>query len=525
MPIPFGQYQVQLNDEQSPLHRNKIDYWIFCERFEDFFDAHTVFGEAQIGAARSKLKQYITLLEQARSWARGYFLVLDLWPMAAAVETSADTPYSAQSRYAIASDWNRQLQKAVDAMPDSELVDFSSVVSQIGARSADPEKYWRLGRIACSDECAVALNRRLIGWMLALTGATSRLLIVDADNTLWGGLAGENGPGGVQIGGDYPGNQFRAIQSVLRALRRQGFALALCSKNDTRSVLDVFTQRAQDMLLKKNDFSAMRINWRPKPDNIREIAEELNLGLNSVCFIDDDPYEREEVRQTLPQVTVPEMPPDICQWDRFLTTMPNLFVGRLTEEDRNRARQYELRARAREQKTHFANHEDFLVSLNMELHVEPYGESNRQRILQLLAKTNQFNTTTRRYGQKDLEQIAAGDNEILALRLKDKFGSNEIIGVVIILYQDNNAIIDDLLLSCRVMGRSIETAALAWITKRMNKRGMRRLQAAVLPTERNRPVRDVFSRHGFQKAGDNTFLLDIRSANIAIPGWFAVKEE
>jgi len=523
LPVPFGQYQILLNDETSALRRNNIDYWIFCERFEDFFDAQAVFDENQVAAAQDKFRQYLSLLGQARYRVNGNFLILDVWPVAPAVETAMDTPYANQGRHGLASDWNRQLREAVDRMSDAELVDFSSVVQQIGANSADPGKYWALGRIACSAECAALLNRRLLGWMLQSVGATSRLLVVDADNTLWGGLAGEDGPGGVRIAGDYPGNQYRIIQSVLAALRRQGCALALCSKNDENSVLDVFAHRKKDMLLAQDDFSAMRVNWRPKPDNIREIAAELNLGLRSVCFIDDSPYEREEVRRTLPEVVVPEMPEDICQWSRFLTTLPNLFAGRLTEEDKGRAEQYKARARLAEQQSHFASHEDFLASLDMELYFEQYGESNRQRTLQLMAKTNQFNTTTRRYGQKDLETIVKNGGEVFALHLKDKFGSDEIIGNLVILYENDTAVIDSLLLSCRVMGRSLETAMLAWSIERAHEHNAGYLRGSVLPTERNRPVRGIFSDHGFRRAENDTFLLGLASANITMPKWFTLR--
>jgi len=291
--------------------------------------------------------------------------------------------------------------------------------------------------------------------------------------------------------------------------------------------LDAFA-RHPAMKLKLDDFAARRINWDPKPANIAALAEELGLGISALCFVDDSPYERAEVRRALPGLIVPEMPADVSLWPAFLLSSPWFAYARLTPEDLKRARQYQVRARIQAEAVSFSNKEDFWRSLEMTLGFRRMGDLNRKRVVQLLAKTNQFNTTTRRHGETDLARLEGEGAEVFAVSLADKYSQDEIIGVVILGWPggtDGSAEIESFLLSCRVLGRSVESGILGWICARARARGYARLRAPFIETPRNQPAAGVYPAHGFARGSDGVFILDLEKNPVAIPPWFKVTEK
>ena len=365
--------------------------------------------------------------------------------------------------------------------------------------------------------------------ILPVTGRTRKAVVVDLDNTLWGGVIGEDGIDGIKIGREYPGAAFLALQRALLDLHRRGVILAIASKNDERDALDVL-DRHPGNLLRREHFAAHEIGWNPKPESLRRIAAELNIGLDSLVFVDDNPAEREAVRRELPQVLVVELPQDPMQYAASLRALPCLERVRVSSEDRDRGRQYaEQRSRAA-YKTSAATLEDYYRSLEMIVEIAPLGDANRARISQLTQKTNQFNLSTRRYDEAALAALAAEDaTRVYGCSVRDRFGDNGLVGVVIVRDRSPAFEIDTLLLSCRVIGRTIETAMLSYVATQARRAGARSLRGWFVPTAKNEPAADFYSRHGFEQVeardGASLWQCDLLRTQIEWPEWLARASE
>jgi FkbH-like protein len=419
---------------------------------------------------------------------------------------------------------NALLAEAMAGLPDCHPLDYPTVIRRIGAADAFGGKYWYMGRIPFSAACNKALARKAIGVALALEGRTTRLIVLDLDNTLWGGVVGDDGVGGIALGGDYPGNVFKQWQRYLKALSGRGVALAVCSKNTYEVALEAIETHA-DMVLHKDDFAALRINWEDKGSNVLSICEEVNLGPQSVMFLDDNSLERQWVRARLPECVVPDLPEDPSRWIAFLSESPFLESAHLTDEDRKRSRQYVMRRRMADQRQSAASVDEYLHSLGMVVTVDAYDAAkNAARVLQLFAKTNQCNTTTTRYSQTDLEALIARGGRVLAVSLEDAMFEREIIAAVALVPGGDALEIDCLVMSCRAMGRGVESAALAAVARTARKLGFTRLRGRILPTPKNGPVRDLYAAHGFSRLDETTFERDVAPDNdLGAPEYITLK--
>lgn len=526
-PIPFGQYRQQLCDDHSALFAAAPDYCVFCERFEDLLESpFAVFDLSQGEGLEARFDAYLQQIEQARQRLPGTFFVYDLVPVRPFSATLEDVVYGASSVRSLIARLNARLETLCETLPDCHLVRLSALVEQHGARHADPGKYWYLGRIAFNGAFAGELNLLLIKTILALRGKTARVLVVDLDNTIWGGVIGDDGLQGIKVGGDFPGNVFVQIQQTLKALRERGLALAVCSKNTEAVAVEAF-EKHPAMVLRLGDFTCSRINWSDKADNLREIAEEIGVGLSSLCFLDDSPYEREAIRQLLPEVIVPELPEDITLWPSFILDCPHLASLRLTQEDRERVKRYAIKAQITREAACFANKEDYWRSLEMRLFFHRLASTNLQRVLQLLAKTNQFNMTTRRHAEKDLERLNASGAEIIPIGLADRYSAQEIIGLIILTPAGDSprgTLIETFLLSCRVLGRSVDTGILGWVCAHLKNQGVSVLEGLFHETPRNLPASRVYPEHGFADLGQGRYRLNLEDHPVALPQWFQITE-
>ena len=350
----------------------------------------------------------------------------------------------------------------------------------------------------------VAFAFYLARFLRPLIVPRKKALAIDLDNTLWGGVLGEDGLAGLEIGPEFPGNVHLRIQRELLELKERGIALVLLSKNDATDVEDAFSS-LPGMILKLEDFAVRKVNWEPKSQNLRAAAAELRLGLDSFAFIDDSDYEREQMRQLNPRVLILNQNSDPL---RTLNTLwetdafDSLF---LTKEDRQRQHDYRVR-QAREIGAHQDDLEGFLKSLEMAAIIEPVGPGNLDRVANLLAKTNQFNLTTRRHSRPEVARLAEAAGSIaLVLRLRDKFGEQGIIGLVIAVpgQEEQSLIIDSLLVSCRALGRGVEHALWAAMVNRAYRKGVRKLQAEYVATGKNSLVADFYNKLGFRQVEGN----------------------
>ncbi|GAA3824541.1 HAD-IIIC family phosphatase [Streptomyces coacervatus] len=333
----------------------------------------------------------------------------------------------------------------------------------------------------------------------AQLGAARKCLVLDLDNTLWGGILGDDGIAGLRIGGSYPGSAHRELQETARDLAAQGVVLAIASKNDDEPVREALATHP-DMVLSPSSFAAIRAGWDPKPGNVREIAAELNLGLDALVFVDDSPVERGLMRSALPEVTTVELPPDPAGHAAHLAARGDFAVLALTGEDRDRARLYQARARRAEARADATDLQEYLQDLGSRLTLEAAGPLNTERISHLFGKTNQFNLTGRRYAPDDIAGPAAGTG-FYAARLTDRFGDNGLVAALALSGQpDSGWRIDNLVLSCRVFSRGVEDCLIALLLNAARRRGAPAVLAGFRPTPKNRRFADFYLRHGFTEA-------------------------
>ncbi|MEQ9199885.1 MAG: HAD-IIIC family phosphatase, partial [Rhodospirillales bacterium] len=337
-----------------------------------------------------------------------------------------------------------------------------------------------------------------------------------------------DGPEGLALGGDHPGNAFSEFQRHLKLLSDSGIALAVCSKNDDQHAIDAMST-LPDMHLRPDDLVSRRINWKPKYQNVTEICEELSLGLASVLFVDDNPAERQQMRQFLPEVKVLDLPDDPALYVRALFDSPWLTNLETTREDRLRVENYRARRKTLELQASAANLDEFYMSLGSRVYLSRMTSANRARTVQLVNKTNQFNTTTHRYDAQALERIDAGDGQVAVIGYEDRFSRLENIGVLIARWSGmprGVVEIDTYLLSCRILGRGIEQTILKQFAARMTASGFRLVRGMIIETERNSPVRDIYASSGFSLSPATGYWeLSLPDPALAIPEWVEVIDE
>lgn len=377
-------------------------------------------------------------------------------------------------------------------------VDFSEFLGRYDAETLVNWKYYLMSQTLLNPKLA----RDFQTWWQRIEGELAlqrkKCLILDLDNTLWGGVLGEDGVDGIKLGGDYPGKAFAYWQRSLLQLANNGVILAVCSKNNEADV-DEAWQHNPFMVLKREHFSSLRINWQDKATNIREIAAELNIGLDSMVFVDDNPTERELIKQVLPQVEVSDFPAKPYELMPFFKQLVEKYfrIYAVTSEDRTKTEQYRANALRQAEQSHFSDLETYLYSLDMELDIIPADEHNLPRIAQMTQKTNQFNLTTRRYTEADVQQRIDQGWRVFCMSVRDRFGDSGITAAVFLEPSDDVTVnIDSLLLSCRILGKGIEEAFIKTVFNLLRLDGYRQITAEYLPTAKNGQTADFYDRMG-----------------------------
>jgi len=421
---------------------------------------------------------------------------------------------------------NRDLVIAASRTRGVYVMDYDALVARHGRLRWRDERKWLLARLPIAADKMIQLAREWMRFLVPLTGRTAKAVVVDLDNTLWGGVIGEDGMTGIKLGAEYPGAAYQAVQRAMLDLSHKGILLAICSKNNPDDAIEVL-EKHPGMLLRPKNFAAMRISWNDKSQGLREIASELNIGIDSLAFLDDNPFEREQVRGTLPEVMVIDLPQDPFGYAAALRDHPAFERLALSAEDQQRTTFYaEQRERAQaEQK--FQSKEDFYRFLEQEAEIATVTPATLARISQLTQKTNQFNVTTQRYSEQQISALVENpSSQVLSIRIRDRFGDHGLVGVSITRDEGETCEIDSFLLSCRVIGRTVETALLAHLADQAAARGRKRLLGWFLPTKKNAPAREFYAQHGFELAQQNAdgslWSLDLTKQRIAAPEWVKV---
>ncbi|MBO7083083.1 MAG: HAD-IIIC family phosphatase [Bacteroidales bacterium] len=381
-----------------------------------------------------------------------------------------------------------------------KVIDIEEFTSRYPAEDLMDWKFYLLSQMGMNPRLSASFQQWFAKKLDEIALKRKKCLVLDLDNTLWGGILGEDGPEGIKIGGDYPGKAFLFFQLGLLELSRNGVVLAVCSKNNEQEVLDLWVSHPF-LVLRKEHFAAYRINWQDKASNLKELAEELNLGLDSFVFVDDNPTERALVKQLLPMVSVPEFPVQPYELPVFLKKLveEEFKVYSITEEDKAKTLQYQANAMRSNLQKRFDDFNDFLKSLDMHLTVEAANEYNIPRIAQMTQKTNQFNLTTRRYTDSEVKSMLEKGWKVYCLSVADRFGDSGITGCAIIKGNE----MDTFLLSCRILGKGIETAFLKKVLQMLRKEGVSEMNATYIPTAKNAQVKDFCAGIGMHCVAEN----------------------
>jgi FkbH-like protein len=392
------------------------------------------------------------------------------------------------------------------------ILDFQKLIHLHGYKNLVDYKFWYLGRIRYNNFGFKLIASEFTNVCNAYHGNISKVLILDLDNTLWGGVAGEDGINGIQLSEDGVGKAYRDFQKIIQASSKYGIIIAIASKNNESDVENIFKNH-HSMVLKYDDFIIKKVNWGNKASSIIQIAEELNLGLNSIVFIDDSPYERDIVKQNIPEVAVPDFPKDptlLKTWyleDVLYKYFPRI---RLSDEDINKNRQYENNFK---RKKHSENIDlkSYISSLDIKLNFHRNDKNIITRLAQLTQKTNQFNLTTRRYTESDIESMMNNSSyRIYGIEYEDRFGNEGVVGEVILKWKEQSVIIDTFLLSCRVIGRDVEYLIIKEIIKDIKKVGkVSQILGYYSPTEKNIIVKNLYTDFDFQTIDHHEFIYEL----------------
>lgn len=384
------------------------------------------------------------------------------------------------------------------------VLPFHKLVMEAGEAAAYSELTWYMGKIPYSQAMQKSMCELMRERVRILESVPKKVLVLDLDNTLWGGLAGEDDKNPIQLSEDHAGLAYKNLQRVLKQMQEQGVMLAIASKNNEADALAIIENHPH-MLIRKEDFVNLKINWEPKAENLQKMAAELNVGLDSFVFFDDSKVEREQMKQMLPQVEVPDFPDKPQELPRTMVEIYNRYFARLTvtKEDKEKTAQYAANAKRQVLQEQAVDMASFLRQLAICVEVADAGE-NMDRFHQLVNKTNQFNLTTIRYERDTLVEYLHNPDKLIRLyRVTDKFGDNGIVGAVIVDTAGEAPEIEEFVLSCRVMGRLIERAIVDKLEEELLACGYRTLRSRYVRTEKNKPVEHLFEELGYEvTAGD-----------------------
>ena len=393
----------------------------------------------------------------------------------------------------------RKIQSLHETGKRVYILPVKDTITNIGRNNYYSSKMWYWGSMPYSLKGLAALNDLIVRYVSASKGMKKKCIAVDLDNTLWGGVIGEEGVDGIVLSENGEGARYKDLQRLLKKIKGQGVLLAILSKNNIEDVEPVFNH--PHMILQREDFVAEMINWEPKCENIKHLAENLNVGMDAFVFLDDNPIEREQMKEAWPEVSVVEFPKDSSMLSDSMTkAYEEYFLSlEVTEEDANKTSMYHAQEQRENERKQSVSLEEFLKKLDMVMEIHYVADDEIKRVTQLVNKTNQFNLTTRRYSEEEICAFSSSkENDVITVHLADKYGDQGLVAVIILKYEGSNAEIDSFLMSCRVMGRSVETEIVSQLKNGLKKKGIDSLKAVYLKTNRNSPVKELYESLGFE---------------------------
>jgi FkbH-like protein len=499
----YGQSLQEIMDPKSNLHTFKPTVVLVA------FDALSFFGTQSLGrtveSASAKLERALDQIQTLWRLSREKFgcRIIQQTPLPLYQPLMGHNEHRLpDSPSHLLRIFNERLRSLADEQK-VDLLDINTWAARDGIKEWHDPVLWHKAKQEVSPVVG-PMYGELVGRLLAAElGRSYKCLVLDLDHTLWGGVIGDDGLEGIKLGqGSGLGESFVAFQRFVRDLASRGVILAVCSKNDEKTALEPF-EKHPEMVLKRSDIAAFSANWNDKASNLKQIAQQLNIGLDSLVFVDDNPYERNQVRGELPMVAVPELPEDPALYPDCLVSAGYFEAVALTTEDMIRVEQYQKNVEREKIQASFTDLSEYLKSLEMELIWGPFDSLSLPRVTQLINKTNQFNLTTRRYSEDETRRFSEDPKAVtLRCRLIDRFGDNGIIGIIIALEQkEGDWLVDTWLMSCRVLGRGVEQAMMDLLVQETENKGAQKLIGQYFPTAKNNMVKDHYPDLGFEPLG------------------------
>lgn len=526
---PFNTWERETLGEGSALQRFEPQIAFLAVAADDLIPQLATYSDGDllsVGAAA--VDRLLAAAQRFASWSPAILVVHGLHstfrdPLGPAAGREGP------SRAELLRELNARLADGLRALPRAYYLDLPDLLTRRknGAGGVDNPKMRHLAAMRLSEHVLGDVAAAYAQYVAPLKGRTRKCIVLDLDNTLWGGIVGEDGPHGIRLGLTSPGSEYREFQQYLLGLTRRGFLLAISSKNNEADALEVIRSH-EAMVLRESAFSAMRINWESKADNILAIADELSIGLDSLVFVDDNEKERALMRHAHPDVLTPEMPRDPARYRETLESMPELQVLSVTDEDRSRTRQYVERRQRETLRVTAQTHAEYLESLQIEAEIGLVSERTMTRVHQLFQRTNQFNLTGVRYEPGTLAaRASAPEWRVYTTSVKDKFGDHGLVASAVVQAADEEWTIENLVMSCRVIGYGVEDALLAQIALDAVAAGARRLAGDFIPSKKNAPARDFYSRCSFTNDGaiseKEHWRREIDSTDTMMPVWIAAR--
>jgi FkbH-like protein len=502
----FDQVEALVFDPASALHDFKpetVIIYLAAEKMRVKFGTYPV---AERAAFASHFAERIRALHKTLSERGCQTLVFNLVDPGDAVfgNYSNKVDWSLPNQIRLC---NVELARLAGEAADFHVFDLAALQAELGRGALFDPKLYFTSKFALAPSVLPLVARNVLQMLAARKGSFLKCVILDLDNTLWGGVIGDDGMERIQIGDLGLGPAFTAFQSWLKQLRDRGIVLAVCSKNEDANAREPFLKHP-DMVLRLEDIAVFMANWEDKATNIRRIKSIIDIDYGAMMFLDDNPAERQLVRESFPTMQVPELPLDPSEYVSYLTALNPFETASYTAQDAQRTAEYQTEAQRAVEREKFVNLSDYLRSLEMRAVVQPFLPFTFPRVAQLTQRSNQFNLRTVRYTESDIAKLATSANNVtLSFTLKDRFGDNGLISVIILETQGDAFFVDTWLMSCRVLGRGMEQFVLKTIMAKARERGIKQVIGEYLPTSKNKMVEEHYAKLGFTALGENRWKL------------------
>jgi len=509
----YNQYTQEILDIDSPFHVFRPDLILLLVRIDELMPSFVSnFGEKKLEEWEEGIKKnashFIHLISFLNENLSAQVIVQNMslpeipyWGVYAAQEIN--------SQLDLIQEFNKILRENFLSKPTTFIWDYSNFLIRKGYETIYDPKLMYISSNPFKQSSYALITDDLMRYISTVLGKGKKCIVLDLDNTLWGGVIGEDGMEGIALGHEYPGNCFVDFQKALLKLYQRGIILAINSKNNEKDAFEVIDNHP-DMVLRRKHFAAYRINWLDKANNLKNLATEINIGVDSMIFLDDNPVECEWVQQQCPECAVIQVPKKHYLMPSLIQHLPGIENIRLTDEDKKKGEIYQAQVQRKNLQESISDLGDFLHGLEMEVEIKKSEQFTVPRISQLTQKTNQFNMTTRRYTEKDIVEFENNSNSyVFSVSSKDRFGDNGIVGIIILKFEMDDCIIDSFLLSCRVISRTIEQSMIAFVAEFAEKKGALRLIGEFIPTAKNRPAADVYLKMNFINDGEK-FVAELK---------------